>query len=323
MKQATKIAPAKQPRRKFFSVAYALLALILLSYVLSKAVIVFTGQQEIPSSDSAAAVAVIDVSGIIANAAEPMLLGRGVASADEIVSLIKRAESDPRIRGIALRINSPGGTPVASEMVAKAVQNLSKPTASLILDQGTSGAYWVAASSDRVISSRLSLVGSVGVQGSFLVFSGLMDKYGVYYNRLVAGKFKDIGTPFRNMTSEEKKLFSEQLEEMHRVFLGDVAKLRNLDEKNKQSIATGMVFVGERAKELGLVDEFGGERELENYFKKKLNASSVTLVSFRAPKSLLSLLGQFSSSLSYYLGFGIGHALLSSPQSISGFRAFT
>ena len=142
-------------------------------------------------------IALIKISGSISSGDE--LFGKA-ANPDEIITIIDRAEKSAAVKGILIEINSPGGSPVASEEIMKALKSTNKPTVAVIRDIGTSGAYWVASASDFVVASPVSITGSVGVTGSYLEFSQLLQRYGVRYERLVSAEHKDIGSPFREMT---------------------------------------------------------------------------------------------------------------------------
>ena len=145
-------------------------------------------------------------------------------SSTKTIQFIKAAEKDPSVRAIIFDINSPGGSAVASEEIAHAIKESTKYKVAVIRDLGASGAYWIASSSDVIFASRMSLTGSIGVISSFIQFEGLMDKYGISYERLVAGERKDIGSPFREMTDEERILFQKKINTIHEYFINENGK---------------------------------------------------------------------------------------------------
>lgn len=211
------------------------------------------------------------------------------ASPDDLVSGIEQAGKDSRVKGIMVEINSPGGSPVASEEVMKAVKNAAKPTTALIRDVGASGAYWIASAADYVVASPVSLTGSVGVTASYLEFSGLLENYGVRYERLVSAEHKDIGSPYRNLSSEERKIAEAALAKMHSYFLSSVVENRQLADKAAiEEISSARVFLGSEAKELGLVDALGGKKEAEEWLKKQANLTEIKYVTY-GKKPLFSL----------------------------------
>ncbi|MBT5924903.1 S49 family peptidase, partial [Candidatus Woesearchaeota archaeon] len=149
-------------------------------------------------------VAIIPIEGIItANGAS--YLGGNTISSQDIVSFIEDADAKSQIKIIVLEINSPGGSPVASDEIAVAIKRTEKPVIALIREVGASGGYWIASATDHIIANRMSITGSIGVISSYLEFSGLMEEYGVGYEQLTAGQFKDMGTPFKKLQDEERK----------------------------------------------------------------------------------------------------------------------
>src|SRR3972149_2081793 len=155
-------------------------------------------------------VAVIPIEGVIMGSDSSGLFEETVTSKDTI-KLIEKAEKNPSIKAVLFEINSPGGSAVASEEIANAIRKINKTKAALIREVGASGGYWIASSTDYVVANRVSITGSIGVIASYLEFPGLLGEYNVTYRRLVAGKYKDIGSPFKEMTDEEQKLFQEDL----------------------------------------------------------------------------------------------------------------
>src|SRR3989344_1190786 len=197
-------------------------------------------------------VAVIEINGPISGERQKGLFSvENVATSPEIVKLIKKADEDILIDGILIKINSPGGTVVASKEIGNAVKRAKKPTVAVIREVGASGGYWIASATDYIIADELSITGSIGVLSGGLEFSQLMEKYGVAYNRLVAGKYKDTGTPYRNMTNEEKNLLLGKLDIIHEAFIREVANNRNLSYGFVKNISTGEFFLGVQAKQFG------------------------------------------------------------------------
>ncbi len=251
-------------------------------------------------------VALIRVSGSISSSSDSFF--EKPASPDEIIGMIEQAEKAAAVKGILMEINSPGGSPVASEELMKAVKNAGKPTVAVIRDIGTSGAYWVASASDHVIASPVSLTGSVGVTASYLEFSQLLQDYGVRYERLVSAEHKDVGSPFRNLTGEEREIAEAALAKMHSYFLGSVVENRQLTDKAAIGrVSTAMVFLGSEAKELGLVDGLGGKKEAEEWLMQQANLTEVKYATYE--KKPLFSLGALLAQQSSYAGSAFGKSL--------------
>ena len=260
-------------------------------------------------------VALIDLNGEIMSDGGGSFLSSG-ASANEIIGFIHDADKNPQVKAILLRINSPGGTPVASEEIAYAVKNSSKPVVALIRDQGTSGAYWVASAADGIVASPISITGSIGVLGSSLEFSGFMQKYGIGYERLIAGEFKDAGIPFRNLTQVEREMLQVRLNLIHQYFIKSVAENRHLSYEQTAELANGMFYTGEQAKDLGLVDVLGGVDEAKEMIKQKANLKEASFIEYRRPRSFLDVFGSVISNAGFSIGQGFGKEVVDSQFSI-------
>ncbi len=252
-------------------------------------------------------IVIIPINGIIATSSSGLPFESSNANVDGILKELKRAKEDSSIKAVILDINSPGGTVVASKELANAVKNLNKPSVAVIREVGASGAYWIASSANEIIADELSITGSVGVISSYLQFDELMQKYGITYERLIAGKYKDLGTPYKNLTLEERNILQSKLDKIHEVFLNDVKKNRKITDVNK--ISTGEFFLGLEAKDLGLIDKFGNRETAVEDAKKLANLKNPRIVEFQEKSSILDLLGKISYSNFYYLGKGIGSQL--------------
>lgn len=245
----------------------------------------------------------IKVRGVITSG-ESFPLGAEVSSSEDVVAAIEKAEADGNIKAILLDINSPGGSAVASEEVATAVRNAEKPVVALIRDVGASGAYWAASSSDAIVASPLSIVGSVGATASYLEFSGLMGKYGVVYERLVSGEFKDSGTAFRDLSDEEKEMIQEMIDSTGGYFAQSVKESRGLSDETMEEVSSGRTYIGLQAKSLNLVDELGNIETAKESIRKLSGVESVELVEYRTKKPLgiASILAQQASFASRSMG---------------------
>jgi len=258
-------------------------------------------------------VALIPIQGVIMTTGDSFY-GQDIASSDKIVKNIKKADESKNIKAIILEINSGGGTAVASEEVVNAIKKTNKTTVAYIREIGASGAYWIASSTDNIFASRMSITGSVGVIGSYLEFSGLLDRYNITYQRMVAGKYKDLGSPLKDITNEEESILQKQLDLIHDYFLQDVIESRGLKEDQIRKVSTAQIFLGVEAKDLNLIDDFGGKEEATSYIEEKINISA-DLKEFRESKSFLDVLSGVMNEKSFYVGKGIGSQLLTQKNS--------
>lgn len=184
-----------------------------------------------------------------------------VTTPEAVESFMDAAEDDPGIEAILIEVNSPGGTPVASERIAERFRASDLPVVGLIGDIGASGGYMVAAATDYLIASPMSDVGSIGVNMSYVEESEKNEEEGLTYVQLTTGKFKDIGSPNRPITDEERELLQADLELVHNAFVDIVSKYRDLPRESVEELADGASMPGARAINVGLVDELGGRAE--------------------------------------------------------------
>ena len=223
-------------------------------------------------------IAVIPINGLIASGSTKVPFQKTGADPKSIIGYIEDANEDRSIKGILLDINSPGGTVVASRQIADAVKKSEKPVVAFINEIGTSGGYWIASASDKIIADPLSITGSIGVIAAYLEFSELFEKYGVTYESLKSGKYKDIASPFKRLTEEERNVLQKKLDIIHERFIEAVAENRKLSKESVKELATGIYFLGEEAKDLGLIDILGSKELAININTELANVTEVSLV---------------------------------------------
>lgn len=184
-----------------------------------------------------------------------------ITTPSDVSEFLESAKSDSTIQAVLLEINSPGGTPVASERIAESLRASDLPVVGLIGDQGASGGYMIAAATDFLIASAMSDIGSIGVTMSYLEESEKLDEEGIEYVQLTTGKFKDAGSPYRPITEEERDLFQKDLDIVHDHFVDLIARYRNIPREDVDAVADGSTMTGQRALESKLIDAVGGRHE--------------------------------------------------------------
>jgi len=189
-----------------------------------------------------------------------------ITTPDLVSQFMDTAESDDNIKGVLLEINSPGGTPVASERIAQRIADSNLPVVGLIGDVGASGGYMVAAASDFLIASAMSDVGSIGVNMSYVEESEKNEEEGLTYVQLITGQYKDIGSPNRPITDEERALLQADLDIIHNEFIDIVAQYRELPRADVVAIANGASMPGRRAIDADLIDAIGGRTQAKAAF---------------------------------------------------------
>ncbi|MAG45484.1 MAG: signal peptide peptidase SppA [Nanoarchaeota archaeon] len=256
-------------------------------------------------------IAIVPIHGAIVINDVQNIFGVNAIGSDTILENLKKARTNKGVKVVILEINSGGGAVVASKEVADYVKKLKeeKPVIAWIREVGASGAYWIAASSDVIVADEMSITGSVGVISSYLDYSGLMEKYGVKYERLVAGEFKDTGNPFRELSSEERRMMEAKLRLIQDFFVKDVQKSRNLNINQVNEIKKGFFYLGVEAKDLGLVDVLGNKETAVSKAKELGNISDGSIVEYKAKKSILDLLERFGIQIFFSMGRGIGREI--------------
>ena len=181
-------------------------------------------------------------------------------TADDTVTEINAYADEASIKAIIIRIDSPGGGVVASQEIYNAVLNARKAGKKVVISMGSvaaSGGYYVAAAGDRIVANPGTLTGSIGVKMEFANLEKLLEKIGVKGMVVKAGEYKDMGSPFREMSAEEHRLLQAVIDDVHSQFIEAVAKGRNLPETEVRTIADGRIFTGRQALQLKLVDQLG------------------------------------------------------------------
>jgi len=228
-----------------------------------------------------------------------MIADKEAASADNIVGSLRAAFDDSKTKGVILRINSPGGSPVQAGYIYDEIRRLraEKPNIkvyAVITDLGASGAYYIASAADQIYADKASLVGSIGVTAAGFGFVGIMDKLGVDRRTYTSGEHKAFLDPFQPQKADETLFWQGVLDTTHRQFIASVKQGRGdrLKDKDHPELFSGLVWTGEQAVQLGLVDGLGsasyvareiiGEKEIVDYtvedspfdrFSKKLGVS--------------------------------------------------
>jgi protease-4 len=184
-----------------------------------------------------------------------------LTSADETLKELRKFQRRGSVKAVVLRINSPGGAVAPAQEIYREVikTRKKKPVVASMQTMGTSAAYYIASSADKIVCSAGTITGSIGVIMMLADLEKIMDRVGLNVKIIKAGKYKDIGSMFRPLTDDERNILQDFAAEIHEQFIHDVAKARKgkIEEKQLRSIADGRFFTGEKAKEMGLVDTLG------------------------------------------------------------------
>lgn len=212
---------------------------------------------ETPSLATGDAVAVIYAEGVISSGSANSATSIGGITPARIQADLRRAAQDTLVKAVVLRINSPGGSVVASNEIYKLLKDFPKPVVVSMGETAASGGYYIACASRWIVANPDTLTGSIGVISELPNAEELLNKIGVQIVVIKSGANKDIGSFSRPMTDDEKKLWQAIIDQAYDGFVKIVAEGRNMPEDKVRQIADGRVYTGQQAKELGLVDQLG------------------------------------------------------------------
>src|SRR5690606_32455107 len=217
------------------------------------------GRRAAPASGNV--VGVIRIEGPITGGASGAGLLGATAGADTIINLLHSAREDDRVRAVVLRLNTPGGSAAAAEEIGVEIRRLreaGKPVVASMGDTAASGGYWIAALTDHIVASPATLTGSIGVIMELTNLEGLYERLGIEVETIKSGEHKDIGSPTRELTEEERALLQGLIDDIFDQFVTVVAEGRGLSRQEVLALADGRVFTGRQALAAGLVDSLGG-----------------------------------------------------------------
>ncbi len=201
---------------------------------------------------------------------------------------LRKAEEDERVRAVIVRINSPGGTITASDILYhellafKARKKV--PLIAAIMDVGASGGYYAALAADTIVANPTTITGSIGVVMVTVNAQGLLEKIGVTPLAIKSGPMKDAGSPFRSLTGPERAVFQSIIDDMYGRFVELIVQSRKLPADRVRALADGRVYTAEQALELGLVDRIGYLEDVVTLAKERAGLSEARVIMYHRPK---------------------------------------
>jgi len=239
-------------------------------------------------------VLLMDLSGVISE--EPLISLGAQAPRVSILARVreelKKAEDDDRIQALVVRINSPGGTATASDILYRELSAFKArkkiPVVAAIMDVGASGGYYVALAADTIVAHPTTVTGSIGVVMLTLNAEGLLQKVGIAPLAIKSGAKKDMGSPFRGLSDEERQIFQGVIDDLYGRFVSLIAKERRMPEDKVRVFADGRIYTARQAKELGLVDRVGYLEEAVEAAKQAARLSEARVVMYHRPREYRS-----------------------------------
>jgi protease-4 len=245
-------------------------------------------EEHVVFGEDGAKILLMEISRVIGSQQEDEAFG--VTHRESVLSRVRaeleRAAEDDDVRALVVRINSPGGTVTASDVIFDQLMRFKEkrgvPVVAHLLDIATSGAYYVALAADEVIASPTTVTGSIGVIMYGLNFSGLMTKLGVADQTIKTGARKDIGSPLREMTPEERKLLEGVLGQMQQRFVSVVRERRpKIADDTMRTITDGRILGAAEALEAGLVDRIGYLEDAIDAATRRAGVEEAQVVMYR------------------------------------------
>lgn len=243
----------------------------------------FLGKQKIQEvvlmeSDSRDKIVVLDLTGTIKTENGSGMFNREGDPVSRIYYRMETAARDPQVKGIILRLDTPGGGITASDIIYHEIlrfrQNNQIPVVALMMGVAASGGYYVASACDYIIAHPTTITGSIGVIAILPDFNRILSKFGIELNVFKSGRMKDAGSPYRKMTTDEKAHFQSLIDAMYKKFLAVIYHSRKdkLSIEEIEKLADGRIYSAQQALELRLIDEIG---YFESALKKTLSLAKL------------------------------------------------
>jgi protease-4 len=240
-----------------------------------------------------AKILLVDLSGILSDeAVTPALtLGAPPARVPLLVRLreeLTKAERDARVRALVVRINSPGGTVTASDVIYRELRLYRErsgiPVVAVLMDVAASGGYYVALAADTIVAHPTTVTGSIGTIMVSVNAEGLLQKIGVAPVTIKSGERKDMGSPFRALSAEERAIFQSVIDHLHQQFVAKVVERRRLDAATAARLADGRIYTAEQALAHRLVDRIGYMPEALALARQAAGVADARVVVYHRPR---------------------------------------
>jgi len=200
---------------------------------------------------------------------------------------LKKAEDDPHVKAVLVRINSPGGTVTASDIMFKELDTFRRtakiPVIAVMMDVAASGGYYVALAADTIIAHPTTVTGSIGVIMLTLNAEGLMQRLGLATATIKSGERKDMGSPFRALTDEERKIYQSVIDGLHGQFVARLVTARKLPPDMARTLADGRVYTAQQALALKLVDQIGYMDDALRLARRTIGVDEARVVVYHRP----------------------------------------
>jgi protease-4 len=248
-------------------------------------------QEETVEGKGSSKILLLDLSGVLSEDVPSFSIGTPAPRVPLLARVreeLRKAEEDERVKALIVRINSPGGTITASDILYHELLSFKArkkvPVIAAIMDVGASGGYYAALAADTIVVNPTTITGSIGVVMITVNAQGLLEKIGVAPLAIKSGPLKDAGSPFRSLTETERAVFQSIIDDMHGRFVELIARSRKMPEDRVRGFADGRVYTADQALKLGLVDRVGYLEDVVTLAKERAGLSEAKVIMYHRPK---------------------------------------
>ena len=240
--------------------------------------------EEYVAGDGPYRIAVVPIEGTIASADNTVGGIQPTTTPEGFADALRQAGQDTSVVAVVLEVNSPGGGVTASDEMHQSIlefrKNTGKPVVVSMGDTAASGGYYIATAADRIVANETTLTGSLGVIIPLNNYAEAANKFGIKQVVIKSGKYKDMGSAFREMTPEERDILQSFVDDLYAQFVDVISEGRDIPKDRVREIADGRVYSGLQAKKLGLIDSFGGLDEASAIAGNLAGTSDTTVVRY-------------------------------------------
>lgn len=280
---------------------------IILLAVLSAGILLVRPASDASYSERGDGVLVLRLYGGIQETGSGLLAMQGTITPAGVAHHLNMAKANRSVKAVVLRISSPGGSVAASQEIYNMIKRFPKPIVVSMGDQAASGGYYIAAAADGIVANPGTMTGSIGVITAMTKFDQLYENLGIELEIIKSGEHKDMFQ--RELTAEERQLLQDLNDDAWNQFVQAVAEGRNLDIEHVQRLATGEVFTGNQAINLGLVDRLGDLHEAVLYAGELAGLENPVVIEPRSPSLWQQLMGMTAGLVGAIRGQGLGTPL--------------
>ncbi len=251
-------------------------------------------EKTVASGNLDSRIAVLTVDGTIQDTGDSAsLLSSETYNHQAFLEQLQQVKDDETVKGIILKINSPGGGVIESKQIYEAIKAIQKdrkiPVYSSMGSMAASGGYYISAPADKIFADEETMTGSIGVIMQGVNYSKLAEKYGIEFETIKTGPYKDIMSGSREMTKDERKILQDMVNESYNRFLNVIADGRDMSKADVKKLADGRIYSGSQAKKVGLVDELGYEEDAIASMKKDYDLKNAEVFEYTASSDWTSM----------------------------------